>query len=172
MNKIRRMNPDDISAVLRIQGECYPPSMNEEATTILGRLEAAPDTAWVAEDGDGVAAYLVAYRSILGTVTPLGSSFFLPAVANCLYLHDLAVSRRARGTGTAMALVSLACDMAQAEGLPYSALVSVQASKAFWTKLGYTPIDELEAAQINNLASYDPPQCYMVRPLRRLSTPG
>lgn len=45
---LRAMTPDDLAFVLGIQQACYPPSMNEAATTILGRLAEAPKYAWIA----------------------------------------------------------------------------------------------------------------------------
>ena len=159
------MKADDLPAVLEIQTECYPPVMNESLATIHARLQTSPGSAWVSEDRKGVSAYLMAYRSIIGKITPLGGAFKVPDKSNCLYLHDLAISSRARGTGLGRLLVGHAWQAAGMDGLEYSALVSVQDSAAFWKNLGYTPVDALDPEQRNHLASYVGPNCYMARKL-------
>ena len=132
---------------------------------IRARLAACPQLAWVAEDELGVCAYLFAYHSRVGKVTPLDGHFQPHAEADCLYLHDLAVSRRAGGRGIGPALVQRNLEQARSQQLRYSALVSVQESEAFWSRLGYATHDELEAPQVDNLASYQIPAVYMVRAL-------
>ena len=119
----------------------------------------------MAEDDEGVCAYLFAYRSRVGKVTPLDGEFQPHAEADCLYLHDLAVSRRASGRGIGPALVRKNLEQARAHQLRYSALVSVQESEAFWSRLGYAAQTELEPPQASNLASYQIPAVYMVRAL-------
>lgn len=157
---LRAMTADDLAGVLAVQRECYPPSMNEAATTILSRLAAAPDFAWVAER-DGVCAYLVGYPSLLGKVTALGGEFVVPGAPDCLYLHDLAVAPRALGRGVAGALLGLARDAARAAGFSQAALVSVQGSLAFWQKQGFVSTPQLLPEQRRNLATYPPPAFYL-----------
>ena len=165
MNEIRLMKAEDLPAVLEIQAECYPQAMNETLATIRVRLETSPDSAWVTEDEKGVSAYLMAYRSIIGKITPLGGAFKAPDKSNCLYLHDLAISSRARGTGLGRLLVGHAWQTAGMDGLEYSTLVSVQDSCAFWNNLGYTLMDKLDLEQRNHLATYVEPNFYMVKKL-------
>ena len=160
------MTQDDVPAVLVIQAECYLPAVIEDESSIRARLDASPDSAWLAEDAAGVCAYLVAYRSIVGKVTPIGGAFDVAADPAALYLHDLAVARRAKGSGVGRALVGLACDQARAEGLTHSSLVSIQASREFWKKYGYVVIDDLEPLQLANLDTYDGQGHYMVKRLR------
>lgn len=166
MLQIRRMTVEDVAFVNWVQSECYSPFMQEDEATIRERFRLAPDTAWVAEDEDGVCAYLVGYRSTVGKVTPLNAVFEVPDHPDALYLHDLAVSRRGKGRGVGKALVQAACEQAVAEGLSYSALVSVQNSKAFWERLGYAEWAGLSAGQRENLYTYEGPAYYMVRDLR------
>ena len=159
------MKLEDLSSVLDIQAECYPPFMNETLATIRARLETSPDSAWVTEDGKGVSAYLMAYRSIIGKVTPLGGAFITPDKSDCLYLHDLAISSRARKNGLGRLLVGHAWQAASMDRLEYSALVSVQDSGGFWKNLGYTPMNALDLEQRNHLATYVEPNFYMVKTL-------
>jgi predicted N-acetyltransferase YhbS len=159
------MQVRDIPAVMSIQEESYSAEVLESEAVIRDRLAACPQLAWVAEDDEGVCAYLFAYRSRVGKVTPLDGMFQPHAEADCLYLHDLAVSRRANGRGIGPALVRKNLEQARTHQLRYSALVSVQESEAFWSRLGYAAHTELEPRQASNLASYQIPAVYMVRAL-------
>ncbi len=165
MFKLRAMQVRDIPAVMSIQEECYSAEVLESEAVICNRLAASPQLAWVAEDDEGVCAYLFAYRSRVGKVTPLDGEFQPHAEADCLYLHDLAVSRRVSGRGIGPALVRKNLEQAHSQQLRYSALVSVQESEAFWSRLGYAAHTELEPRQASNLASYQIPAVYMVRAL-------
>ncbi len=153
----------DLDAVLAVQAACYPPAMQEGADVVRARLRASPDTVLVARDGDGVCAYLFAYPSRLGKVTPLGGEFAVPDSPDTLYLHDLAVAPRAAGRGVARRLVDAM--LARAGGLRHSALVSVQDTRRFWESLGYTRAAGDRAA----LATYPADALYMAK---RLSARG
>lgn len=163
----RLMQANDVPAVLAIQAECYAPHLNESEAVIRHRLDTTPDTAWVLAVAGEVAAYLVGYRSQLGKITPLGRRFENPPVPDCLYLHDLAVSRRLRGTGIAATLVQKTHDFARAECLDHLALVSVQGSRRFWERLGYRSPETLSPEQTEALESYKTPCQYMVFQLDR-----
>ncbi len=163
--RLRPLGEPDIAAVLAIQAESYAEALLESAEIIRQRLASFPDLAWGAEDAEGVCAYLFGYRSRAGKVTPLDGVFAEPEASDCLYLHDLAVSRRAAGRGIGPALVQRLLEHGRASRLKYSALVSVQDSQAFWSRLGYATARELEHSQQRNLDSYGVPAVYMVRPL-------
>jgi ribosomal protein S18 acetylase RimI-like enzyme len=165
MHDFRLMTQADIPAVLALQAECYGIGMNESEAIFRSRLTTAPDSAWLASDAQGALAYLVTYRSHLGKLTLLGDTFTPAALPDCLYLHDLAVSPRAQGSGLARRLVEHVWAQALAEALTYSALVSVQDSQRFWRSLGYDVWDKLAADELDKLASYTGPSCYMVRQL-------
>jgi len=165
MFSLRAMQERDIPAVLSIQQEAYSPQLQEDEAVIRARLAACPQLAWVAEDAEGVCAYLFAYHSRVGKVTPLDGEFQRHEQADCLYLHDLAVAPRAGGRGIGPALVRKKLEQAKAHRLRYSALVSVQDSEAFWSRLGYAAHTHLDQPQVSNLASYRIPAVYMVQAL-------
>ncbi|OWW21231.1 hypothetical protein AYR66_18900 [Noviherbaspirillum denitrificans] len=138
--------------------------MQEEIEVILQRLHDAPRTCWIAEDDAGPCGYLLAYPSRLGAVTPLGGHFCLVSNADTLYLHDLAVPSRMAGKGVGSALVELAMQAAAAWNISSSALVSVQGSRQYWMRLGYTAMaPDLQYAA--NLKSYPDDAVYMVKRL-------
>jgi len=159
--RIGPMAHDDLAGVLDVQAACYPPAMQEPAHVVLARLAASPATVFVARDDDGVCAYLFAYPSSLGKVTPLGGAFAVAAEPDTLYLHDLAVAPRASGQGVARSLVARLHDDADGRGLRHAALVSVQDSLAFWASLGYVPAAGDDAA----LATYPGAAQYMTKRL-------
>lgn len=166
MYNLRRMLVNDVPALTYLQTECYGPEMQEDEATIRARFLLAPDSAWVAEDDDGVGAYLVGYPSAVGKVTPLNGLFDVVPDSDTLYLHDLSVGNRCKGRGVGSALVQYACRQAEAEGYAYSALVSVQGSKPFWERLGYGEWTGLSPVQQANLATYHGASYYMVKKLQ------
>lgn len=162
--RCRAMRPADLPAVLAVQAACYPPAFIEPPATLCARLAAAPDTAWVAERNGAPCAYLVAYRSRIGRVTPLGGDFAPDPRADALYLHDLAVAPEAAGAGCGSRLVDRALRTARREGLQL-ALVAVGDALAFWLRQGFRDAGTLvDAAQCAHLASYPGTARYLVRP--------
>ena len=159
--RVAPMTATDLDAVLAVQAACYPPAMQEAADVVLARLAASPDTVLVARDGGGVCAYLFAYPSRLGKVTPLGGAFVVPADPDTLYLHDLAVAPRAAGQGVARRLAGALLAAGAARGFAQSALVSVQDSRRFWESLGYA----CAAGDAAGLATYPDGVLYMARAL-------
>lgn len=162
-SEVRAMREDDLAAVLAVQAACYPPPMQEAAAVLLARLRAAPATALVACADGAVCAYVFAYPSLLGRVTPLDAPFALPAAPDTLYLHDLAVAPHALGRGLARRLAGRLLDGAAAPGLRHAALVSVQDSRRFWEGLGYR--EEGGRPRCAALATYPVDAIYMTRGL-------
>lgn len=161
----RLMREDDVPSLIAIQSECYMPEAIESETAIRARLRTSPSSAWVAEDARGVCAYLVAYPSEPGKVTPLGGMFVVAAAPACLYLHDLAVSQRVAGLGIGSGLVHLALHAAREQGWQYCALVSVQDSVAFWHRFGFRERKPTDAIELTHLGTYPQPARYMVKDL-------
>lgn len=159
------MRQADLPQVLAIQAQCYPPAMQEEAEIILGRLQAAGDTCFVAEDDGKVHAYLFAYRSALGTVTPLNGAFSVCRAGDTLYLHDLAVEREGAGKGLGGLLVATALTQAQERGMRYAALVAVQDAHAYWRRRGFHHFPHLDAAGQATVLAYPGAPEYLIRPL-------
>lgn len=159
------MRADDLNAVLAIQLACYGAGFVEDGALISRRLAAAPETGWVAEHAGVVRAYLAAYPSMAGQLTPLHGEFELAPNADALYLHDLAVHPDAAGRGLGPRLVRHAWAHATQAGWRHSTLVSVQASVGFWQRLGYGATPPVGPAQADRLASYPSDAVYMVRRL-------
>ena len=162
---LRAMALADVSAVLNIQRACYPGDFLESAEVITQRLHSPGNLSGVAERGGVVCAYLAAYRSRPGKLTPLHGGFDTVAQPDTVYLHDMAVAPAAKGQGLAQRLVEHLWAQGRSEGLVCSALVSVQGSQPFWERLGYRVQALVDPAQQQNLASYGAGAYYMLKPL-------
>ena len=160
--RLRTMRESDLHAVYAVQTLAYT-DMVESLDVLRSRLMSAPDTAWVAENKDGIGAYLVAYPSHRGKISSLGGEFDIAPAANALYIHDLAVAPRMAGQGVAAALVQQAFAYAISRQLTYICLVSVQDSLVFWNKLGFEEDHELSPEQASVLLSYSGPAYYCTK---------
>ncbi|MBC3862448.1 GNAT family N-acetyltransferase [Undibacterium jejuense] len=162
---IRLMRESDLIAVHAVQALAYIPEMIESLHILKARLHASPETAWVAENKDGIGAYLVAYPSQRGKISALGSDFDLPSIPDALYVHDVAVAPRMAGQGVAVALVQRALSCAQSRDFQYVCLVSVQDSLSFWEKLGFAEDKDLSPEQSSLLLTYFGPAYYCSKKL-------
>lgn len=160
---LRTIREDDLDAVLRVQAACYPPVMQEAADVVRARIRAAGATSFIAESSGAVRAYVFAYRSGRGAVTPLDALFEVQEAGDTLYIHDLSVAPDAAGQGLARQLVERLLALARAQGLGHCALVSVQDSQRFWERLGFREAACGDAAARLALASYPPVALYMCR---------
>lgn len=158
---IRAIREDDLDAVLRVQAACYPPAMQEPRDVVLSRLRATGDTTLVAVHGGVVCAYVFAYRSAAGAVTPLDAIFDIKNDGDTIYIHDLSVAPAAAGLGIARQLVDRLRLLAAGAGLRQCALVSVQDSRAFWERLGFAERLCVGDSAREALASYPSVAVYM-----------
>ncbi|MFC7518795.1 GNAT family N-acetyltransferase [Herbaspirillum sp. GCM10030257] len=161
----RSVQDDDLAAILHIQAENYPREMQESPDVIAKRITAARDTSLVTLNSHGVCAYLFAYHSLLGRVTPLDGKFSIASKPDSLYLHDLAVSRQSTGLGIGRTLVNVAFELAKMRGISHSALIAVQRSSSFWTHLGFRVYIGLDADSELMVRTYPGNPCYMVKAL-------
>lgn len=168
MFHIRLMQISDLSAVVRLQDHCYADEFYESPQVVAKRLMLYPQSCWLACYQDKIWGYLFSYPSRLGQVNPLGAEFGQYEQANCLYLHDMAVSPDARGQGVATALLQQALSYASTLGLPFAALVAVQNSAAFWQQQQFDIVDALSEAASMALTSYGADAIYLARPLNSL----
>ena len=160
--QLRPLGVADVDAVLQIQTQCYGAGFVEPREVFARRLQVAGQCSWAAVQGEQVLAYLAAYWSRPGAVTPLNGEFADYADASVLYLHDMAVSPAAVGRGLASRMVDAAKATARQRGIMRTALVSVQGSQAYWERQGYAIEIVKNAAQQQHLATYGPDALYMV----------
>ena len=163
---VRPMVSSDLDAVLDIQRACYGEGFLEGADVITRRIASPMGLSCVAERGGRVCAYLAAYASHPGKLTPLHGDFEAAPQPDTLYLHDLAVHPQAAGLCLAQALVRHLWAQGVALGLAASALVSVQGSEGYWQRHGYVAQPLYQPEQQQRLASYGEGAVYMARELQ------
>lgn len=161
--RLRALAHRDLAALLAVQQACYGAGFVESAEVFARRLASPANCSLVLERDGQVCAYLAAYRSALGKVTPLHGDFEAVPQADTLYLHDMAVLPTCAGQGLAQALLKSVWDHAAAQGLRHTALVSVQDSQTYWERHGYAQQPLGDAAQRERLASYGAGAVYMAR---------
>jgi len=161
---IRLLRADDIDAVLAIQSRAYTQLIPESADVLLSKLRVSPQTCWLAQVDGQAAGYLLTHPWSAHMPPALHARIdALPAGADCLYLHDLAIDPVFRGCKIAQALVSGALQKAQALGFAQSALIAVQASRRFWARFGFAPVADPQPALREKLAGYGADATFMLR---------
>lgn len=163
---LRPLSSDDLPALLQIQLACYGPGFIESADVYARRLASPVNCSLGCELDGQLCAYLAAYRSVQGKVTPLHGDFLVsPVVPDTLYVHDMAVAPTQGGQGIAHALLELLFAQGRAAGLHHSALVSVQGTQAYWARHGYVAQPLGDAGEELQLSGYGGGAVYMMRPL-------
>ncbi|MPM68702.1 hypothetical protein SDC9_115636 [bioreactor metagenome] len=158
----RPLGLDDLPGLTEVQRACYGDAYVEGAEVFARRIASAANCSMVLTRGGEVCAYLAAYGSRVGKVTPLHGDFEAVSAADTLYLHDMAVHPDHAGRGLARVLLLAMRKHAQALGLRYSGLVSVQGSQAYWERQGYAVHALQDEAQRARLATYGDEAVYML----------
>ncbi|KAF1044070.1 MAG: hypothetical protein GAK38_03689 [Xylophilus sp.] len=149
-----------------MQAACYGSSLREPDDVWQARL-ARTAAHWrvAVDEGGALHAYLAAYPSVPGAVTPLHGAFSPARDAGTLYLHDLAVHPDHAGRGLGQALVAALLAQARDGGVRQAALVAVEGAAAFWERQGFAAQPAADAAMRAALAGYGEGALYMVLPL-------
>lgn len=159
----RPMTEDDLDGVVAVARLAFP-NHPEDRACFAERLGLNPGGCFVLESPDGVRGYLIAYPWRRGAAPALNSLIgALPEDADVIYLHDLALHPQARGGGHTRPIIERLAAQTRADGWPGIALVAVNDAAAFWSRLGFQPVDS--PAMAAKLASYGADARYMVRPL-------
>lgn len=158
----RPLRLDDLQGLLQVQRACYGDEFVEGADVFERRIASAANCSLVLEHEGRVCAYLAAYRSRVGKVTPLHGDFQTPSAPDTLYLHDMAVHPDFAGLGLAHRLLERMRDLARESHLKYSGLVSVQGSQAYWQRQGYGLHAITDPTEQECLASYGADAVYML----------
>ncbi|MDO8288676.1 MAG: GNAT family N-acetyltransferase [Parvibaculum sp.] len=157
----RSMTAADIPVVDAI-GVVVHPGFPEDIAVMENRFGLFGAGCFVADNDDKAIGYAIAHPSKIGRPAPLNT--VLPALdanADCLFLHDIALTNAARGQGLGVAIVPLLKNVARTHGFAKLGLVSVNNSRAFWSAQGFEILagdDTLKA----KLATYEDDACFMV----------
>lgn len=158
---VRKMQQSDLTAVLQIQSESFDNATQESQQSFQAKLTASPATCFVALDDQLVVGYLVALIADSRYPPALDDDIYeVPPQPDCLYLHDLSVSRRARGLGVADALIDEFLLTLTQLRLPQACLTAVNNSCDFWARRGFQIVPP--SGRINDrLATYGHGAQYM-----------
>ncbi|SIS37454.1 GNAT family N-acetyltransferase [Insolitispirillum peregrinum] len=159
------MQEQHLSAVIAI-AEVVHPNYPERPEVLADRLTVFPQGCFMAQGADGAfLGYTLSHPGVLLRPPPLDSLLErIPAGADCLYLHDIALLPAARGLGLGASLVAGLDRLGRELAIGPLALTAVNGSVPFWLRQGFTVL-EPDSLLAEKLASYDADAAYMVRPV-------
>lgn len=159
--KWRQMHPADLDAVIAIAGRVHP-DFPEAREVFADKLRLHAAGALVLENGTAVAGYCFAHPWHGTQPAPLNTLLgTLPASADALYLHDLALLPEAQGAGAGAAAIAILLSRAASLRLDRLCLVAVNGSLPYWSRHGFVVTDAPELRA--KLASYGADARFMVR---------
>mgnify|MGYP003630751106 CR=1 FL=1 len=160
----RAMETADLHGVVAVAAEAFPDHFADRAC-FAERLSLFPEGCRVLANGFGrVHGYVFAYPWRADAALPLNTLIgAIPNDAAVLYLHDLALSRGARGGGHARSATEAVITLAREGGWHAVTLVAVNGAAPFWARQGFKVADP--PGMVEKLASYGPDARYMVRRL-------
>ncbi|XKH35702.1 GNAT family N-acetyltransferase [Azospirillum doebereinerae] len=123
------MTKADLDAVLAVADVVHP-DYPEDRAVFAERLALFPEGCRLAERDGRVLGYGVMHPGLLGVPPPLDAPLgALPAVADCLYLHDIALLPDTRGLGLGAKALGYAHGLAAEKGV-WSAGADLDAGRA------------------------------------------
>jgi predicted N-acetyltransferase YhbS len=160
---IRMMAVADLPAVLEIQAVCYTELTPESKESLHAKLRASPSTCFIASLAGDTVGYLFALPWESSNPPTLNAETCrLPSSPDCLYLHDLAVTPRARKSGAGRALVEAFLTRLSELDLGRASLIAVQSSAPYWERYGFRAV--LPSAPLKaRLSTYGEGVAYMER---------
>ncbi|WP_284336282.1 GNAT family N-acetyltransferase [Comamonas sp. NoAH] len=165
---VRPLNSFDVDSLLHVQTICYGNDFLESREVFSQRLS-CPHHCSIGVSQKGartLSAYLAAYWSNPGKITPLDGFFSAPSAGDqVLYLHDMSVLPELSGQGVARHLVAQLFAQARQRGLKQAALVSVQGSQSYWERQGFSVCPVIDAQQSLHLQTYGEGAVYMTAAL-------
>jgi ribosomal protein S18 acetylase RimI-like enzyme len=160
----RAMTEADLDGVVEVAKVSFP-DHPEDRVCFANRLELNPGGCYVlSDDAGGVSGYLVAYPWKRYSAPALNALIeAIPADAETIYLHDLALHPSTRGGGHTRLVVETLADAAKAQGFKMISLVAVNNASGFWGRNGFEIQNPPGMAE--KLASYGDDARYMERVL-------
>lgn len=139
--KIRTLLRTDLLDVSRIQRECYSQELLESADSFLAKLSVAADSCFIAVRKEMAMGYVIALPALTGEIIALnGVEYSVPARADSLYIHDMAVSLRARKAGVAQYLLDAVFHTAKRHGYQQVSLVAIEGAASYWKRHGFKTV--------------------------------
>ena len=164
----RTMHERDLPAVVAIAGQVHP-DYPESPAVFAERLQLfAAGCRVVVDERDHAHGYAITHPAMLGQAPALNSLLHaLPPQADCLYLHDVALTEATRQYGLGGKLVELMRRHAVTMQFGHAALVAVNGSAGYWRRRGFADYLQADAALLKKIASYDSDARYLVLDVAR-----
>ncbi|WP_157945997.1 GNAT family N-acetyltransferase [Vibrio gangliei] len=150
----------------QIQDVAYRDGLAEDIDILKIKADVSPETCFVCMDEEQqVLGYVLAHPwesdqpPCINQDISDSEEVVSPEDASTLYIHDLAISPKARGVGVAQALIENLLDQAQAFNIDTVSLVAVQGMAGFWSKYGF------KSMKSNSTDSYGDDAQFMVNQL-------
>ncbi|QOY62194.1 GNAT family N-acetyltransferase [Lysobacter sp. H21R4] len=140
---LRALREDDLPAVFALQTESYTPALRDSLPAFASRLRIAAGCCHLAEADQLAMGYILAHPW-LSRRPPAVDTVLSPPPSDgprLLYVHDLSVSARAKGTGLGGRLVDAALEAGRRGGLLSAELVAVPGAAGFWQRMGFRSLD-------------------------------
>lgn len=158
MFSIKPMQSHHLPGVMAVQIVAYHEIEPESLAVMERKWELSPQSCFVALADNEVKGYVLAHPWRAESIPVLYSVLdVLPADADSLYLHDLALLPEWRGRHVAVELFKNMRNAAIDRGYRGSHLVSIQSSMRFWEKMGYRKAENIAC----QLETYPPGTCPM-----------
>jgi len=158
----RGMQAHDVASVSAIARVVHP-SFPEDDAVFAERIALYPAGCRLLIGDAGAPQGYVLSHPWRGAPPTLNSLLRALPVADVYYIHDLSVLPAQQGTGAASQGVRDLLDQARGEGLNRAALVAVNNSVPFWSRLGFIVADDPEMQRA--LGSYGDDARYMTATL-------
>ena len=139
----RLISSDMLGDVLDIQRECYGYELVERKETFENMVNAYPHGCIGVFAGNQLAGYVFFHPYFEDRIKVLDSGLELSGEEDCLYLHDIAVGGRYRGSGLSGFLLDAFDRDTVNKGFNVQCLVSVQASHSFWERHGFKTVEKI-----------------------------
>lgn len=139
---IRHIAAEDWDTIMEIQHASFPPTTIESRETLQSMWFHSPQSCLIADS----LGYILAHPWIADDLPPTQAEIpGIPQNSTSLFIHDLAISPKARGLGLAKALVTAALDWARNQKLEFASLIAVQDSQSFWQRFGFMERPDITA---------------------------
>lgn len=132
----RPLRHDDLPRLAEIAEQVHP-DYPERAVVFAERLALAPEGCLAYEAGGAMAGYAIGHPWF--GAPPRLDAFLgvLPKTADHFYVHDVALTARARGGGAARAAIDRYRACAEARGLTHLALIAIDGLAPLWRRIGF-----------------------------------
>ncbi|CAH0535646.1 hypothetical protein VST7929_03158 [Vibrio stylophorae] len=128
--------------IYQIQVQAYQSIEPEPVAILQDKWQKSPECCFVYKKDQQIKGYLLAHAWNRETPPKLSQRLPEDSHGEILFLHDLAIDSTAAGQGIGPQLIEKLVDVAESTGYQEIRLVSIQNSKSFWQKNGFSALSE------------------------------